>query len=312
MLAGLREVAHYCPDDSHRMSLRRRSVLEKPDTPRGEDVVPTAELQYQEFPAPPALSDLVRCVWLLSGPAAAGRAPQPVVPDGCAEIVLNLAEPFRRLHDASGWEVQPRAMVVGQITQAVVIAPRGVVDVVGVRLQPWGAFAVLAVPAAELCELLLPLETLEAELARDLPGILSDQDAPSARATAVFEYIARRTRPARTSARARAIVAAATAQREPATVRGLATHLGLGERQVERELRRHVGLRPKMLLRIARFQRALAHARSDDTLSLSTIAARAGYFDQSHLTHEFRRFAACTPSEFFGRDRSLTDLFLSD
>jgi AraC-like DNA-binding protein len=272
----------------------------------------TGELEYHEFPAPPALTDVVRCVWLLSGPATAGGAPQPVVPDGCAEIVLNLADPFRRVRDSGGWEVQPRAMVVGQITGAVVIAPSGVVDLVGVRLQPWGAFSVLATPAAELCDVLVPLDALQAEMARDLPGALADERTPARRAASVFRYVATRTGRAQPTARARAIVDAATAHQESPTVRALATRLGLGERQVERELGRHVGLRPKMLLRIARFQRTLALARADETLRLSAIAARSGYFDQSHLTHEFRRFAACTPTEFLGRDRSLTDLFLSD
>jgi AraC-like DNA-binding protein len=272
----------------------------------------TGELDYREFAAPSSLADIVRCVWMLSGPASGGSVPQPVVPDGCAEVVLNLADPFRRFGRAGEWEVQPRTMVVGQITEAVVIAPGGVVDVVGVRLQPWAAFSALAVPAAELCELLLPLDTVHGKMARDLPDALVDQHTPAGRAGALFRYLAQRGRPARASVRARAIVHAATAGREPTTVRALSARLGLGERQIERELARHVGLRPKMLLRITRFQRALALARADETLTLSAIAARTGYFDQSHLTHDFHRFAACTPTEFLGRDRSLTDLFLSE
>jgi len=274
--------------------------------------VSSGELEYHEFAAPREVADVARCVWLLSGTAPAGAAPQPVVPDGCVEIVLNLAAPFRRFLSDGHTEVQPLSMVVGQITRAVVIAPSGVVDVVGIRLQPWGAFAMLPIPAAELSDLLLPLETLHAEMARDLPGTLAEQETPASRAAAVFRYVDRHARRSAISTRARAIVAEASGPEESATVRALARRLGLGERQVERELSRHVGLRPKMLLRIARFQRAIALARTDETLSLSAVAARSGYFDQSHLTHEFRRFAACTPSEFLGRDRSLTDLFLPD
>jgi len=272
----------------------------------------TEDLTYHEFPAPPSVSHVVRCVWLLSAPSSASAGPQPVIPDGCAEIVLNLADPFRRFDDRGGWHVQPSAMLVGQITEAVVIAPSGAVDIVGVRLQPWGAFALIPVPAADLCGHLLPLDALHAEMARDLPDVLAEQTSPSSRAAAVFGYLARRgsVRPAGT--RARAIVAAATAGEQPQTVRRLASLLGLSARQVERELARHVGLRPKMLLRIARFQRAVALARSHERLTLSAIAARSGYFDQSHLTHDFRRFAACTPTEFLGRDRSLTDLFLAE
>jgi AraC-like DNA-binding protein len=276
--------------------------------------MPMAELEYVEFSAPPPLSDVVRCVWLLSGPASATPVPQPVVPDGCAEVVLNLADPFRRFRAGDRWETQPRSMVVGQITEAVVIAPSGGVDLVGIRLQPWGAFSVLPVPATDLRDVLLPLDAIAADMARDLPDALREESTAVARAAIVFRYVAchaRRT-PASLRSRARAIVAEATRQPEATTVRCLAARLGLGERQVERELDRHVGLRPKMLLRIARFQRALSVARADETLTWSAVAARAGYFDQAHLTHEFRRFAACTPSEFLGRDRSLTDLFLAD
>jgi AraC-like DNA-binding protein len=271
-------------------------------------------VEYAEFAAPAWLADVVRCVWILSGPAAATLQPQPVVPDGCAEIVLNLADPFRRFRRSDLWETQPHSMVVGQITEAVVIAPSGGVDLVGIRLQPWGAFSVLQVPATDLRDALVPLDTITGDMARDLPGALREQSTPASRAATVFRYLerhARRSLPAPRS-RARAIVIEATRHAEAMTVRSLAARLGLGERQVERELARHVGLRPKMLLRIARFQHALAVARGNETLSWSAVAARAGYFDQAHLTHEFRRFAACTPSEFLGRDRSLTDLFLAE
>jgi len=271
-------------------------------------------VQYVEFSAPAQLSDVVRCVWVLSGSAAATPEPQPVVPDGCAEIVLNLADQFRRFAGGQAAETQPRSMVVGQITEAVVIAPTGSVDIVGIRLQPWGASSVLPLPAAELRDVLMPLDSVAPAMARDLPDNLREQPHATARAASVFRYLWRHTRCASSAprSRARAIVDEATHGSAAMTVRALAARLGLGERQVERELDRHVGLRPKMLLRIARFQRALALARADETLSWSAIAAQTGFYDQAHLTHEFRRFAACTPSEFLGRDRSLTDLFLGE
>jgi AraC-like DNA-binding protein len=291
------------------MALRRSPVLEEADTPES--------VEYHEFPPPAPLADVVRCVWTLAGPAAATPEPQPVVPDGCAEIVLNLADQFRRFGRDGTWETQPRSMVVGQITEAVVIAPTGVVDIVGIRLQPWGALSVLPIPAVELRDVLVPLDSLARSMACDLPDRLREQSHAAVRAATAFRYLSRYMHGASSSrvSRARAIVNEATRNGPNAdamTVRALAARLGLGERQVERELDRYVGLRPKMLLRIARFQRALAFARADETLNWSAVAARAGFYDQAHLTHEFRRFAACTPSEFLGRDRSLTDLFLAE
>jgi AraC-like DNA-binding protein len=271
-------------------------------------------VNYAEFPAPTSLADFVRCVWVLSGAVSVSAEPQPVVPDGCAEVVLNLADEFHRFDGVGTWEKQPRSMVVGQITEAVVIAPSGVIDIVGIRLQPWGAMSVLPIPAVELRDVLLPLESLASTMARDLPDQLREEDTAAARASTVFRYLSRQLRnvSSKPRARARAIVREATNGADPMTVRNLAARLGLGERQVERELDRHVGLRPKMLLRIARFQRALAVARADESLSWSAVAACSGFYDQAHLTHEFRRFAACTPAQYLGRDRSLTDLFLAD
>ena len=271
-------------------------------------------MEYLEFPAPAPLADIVRCVWLLSSSTSSSPEPQPVVPDGCAEIVLNLADQFRRFSGRAIWETQPRSMVVGQITEAVVIAPSGIVDIVGIRLQPWGVLSVFPVQAVELRDVLVPLDALASSMARDLPDQLREETDAAARASIVFRYLSRHVRTTSIGARgrARAIVNEATTASDPMTVRELAARLGLGQRQVGRELDRHVGLRPKMLLRIARFQRALAVARSDESLSWSAVAARTGFFDQAHLTHEFRRFAACTPSQYLGRDRSLTDVFLTD
>jgi methylphosphotriester-DNA--protein-cysteine methyltransferase len=70
--------------------------------------------------------------------------------------------------------------------------------------------------------------------------------------------------------------------------------------------REEVGLTPKQLLRITRFQRALGIARMEPTLSWSAVAVRAGSFDQAHLIHESHDIAACTPATLLGREAELT------
>lgn len=69
---------------------------------------------------------------------------------------------------------------------------------------------------------------------------------------------------------------------------------GKSLRQFERDFRETVGVSPKLFARIQRFQRArvlLAHT----SLSLADVAAELAYTDQSHMSHEFRRFAGSTP-----------------
>jgi AraC-like DNA-binding protein len=53
---------------------------------------------------------------------------------------------------------------------------------------------------------------------------------------------------------------------------------------------------PKVFSRVQRFQAALRHAHRRPSVNLADLATAAGYFDQAHLTHEFRMLAGMPPS----------------
>jgi AraC-like DNA-binding protein len=57
-----------------------------------------------------------------------------------------------------------------------------------------------------------------------------------------------------------------------------------------------VGLRPKLLLRILRLQKAVELAESRRATQ-AHIALGAGYADESHMVREFRALAGVTPRE---------------
>lgn len=75
---------------------------------------------------------------------------------------------------------------------------------------------------------------------------------------------------------------------------------GKSLRQFERQFQQTVGVGPKLYARIERFQRA-ARRVSASTQSLAEIAAELGYSDQSHMSHEFRRFSGLPPAAYARR-----------
>jgi AraC-like DNA-binding protein len=75
----------------------------------------------------------------------------------------------------------------------------------------------------------------------------------------------------------------------------LALRCKVSTRHLANLSRTWVGLSPKALARVVRFQRFLAQIESVPEESAAARAAELGYFDQAHLTREVSQFFGATP-----------------
>jgi len=82
---------------------------------------------------------------------------------------------------------------------------------------------------------------------------------------------------------------------EGEAVYATARKLGVSERQLRNLFDRLVGVSPKQFARLQRVRLVLTDVRRGD---LAGLAARAGYFDQSHMTTEFRRLVGVPPGAY--------------
>ena len=283
---------------------RSRSVLYERELAMNET------LRYHELAPPAHLQPYVRCVWRLTGPGSAVSSPEPIIPDGCVELVINLADPFIRNVPGAASHEQPRRLVAGQLSRAITIQPSGRIDLWGVRFHPWSAAAFLGVSGAELRDQLFALDEVSPLLDSAFRGLGEEPERQCL--TLIWEtletYVSQSRRLDRT---ATGLANIAISLAESASVRELARQAGVGARRVQVLFRDEVGLTPKQLLRINRFQRALAIARAKPDLSWSAVASAAGYYDQAHLIRESRDIAGCTPATLLGRDAELTEVFLA-
>jgi AraC-like DNA-binding protein len=86
---------------------------------------------------------------------------------------------------------------------------------------------------------------------------------------------------------------------EVTRVADLAAHAGLTERSLQRLVEQRVGLSPKWLIQRRRLHDAVEGLKAGEQ-SLADMAARLGYADQAHFTHDFRTVTGMTPGEFLG------------
>ena len=84
---------------------------------------------------------------------------------------------------------------------------------------------------------------------------------------------------------------------ESKTVSDVAAAAGLTTTQLERSLRRALGISTKQLMLRFRLEMALACLRSTDS-SMAQIANECGYYDQSAFTRQFRRVVGMSPGAY--------------
>lgn len=273
-------------------------------------------MHYQEFEPGQALGGRVR-YWRLTGHDTGAEA-EPVLPDGCVELIVHLGTPFLLERDGRR-ERQPRALCAGPGTVPVRLVPDGRIDVIGVRFEAGALAECTGIPARTLVDRLPALDEIEPGLARGLaeelaePRVGEDWRAVlDRRLGAAFDAhrgarIAARAEPAR-----RTIAGAVARLRATGGCVGvaeLARAANLSPRQLERCFRERVGLGPKTFARLVRFQRALGLLRGPRA-SLARVAAQAGYYDQAHMVRDFRQFAEASPSRFLATEPEFAKHFV--
>lgn len=247
----------------------------------------------------PSLAPVVDHLWHFTGQMSLPR--ERLFPGGYLEIILHLGPRFSDV-DARGATAGefPLACLSGLLTRpAVIQAPTGVCTVLGIRLRPVGAWILFGGAANEALDQTIDLCDLDrAELA----ARCSDAPDATARFRVVERWIVARI--ARAPMASRSVVASARRIEETngsVSIDDVRNDTGLSRARFVEEFRRHTGLTPKRYARMLRFRRALTLMHRGR--SLSNVALYTGYFDQSHLSADFREFANMTPGEFLRTTR---------
>ena len=269
-------------------------------------------MDYREFGPVEALAPYVDRLWTLVGPADAGHADGHVIlPDGRPELVLHLGDPFERVAPG-GSTRQASVLLAGQLTEQLVLRPTGRVAALGVRFHPFGAAACFAVPQQQLAGCTPAIDDLSPLLSASMARVRSQTDDVCEAVALVQEALIAHVDGARIDVRIRRAAGLIERSNGRLSIDTVASTVGTSRRHLERQFLHTVGLGPKRLARIARFQRALRLMGPENQGSGAATAAACGYADQPHFIREFRRLAGCAPSEHLLKRGELTGFFVGE
>jgi AraC-like DNA-binding protein len=269
-------------------------------------------MNYRETFPSKNLAGYIKRFWSLEyNPTGHASEPETVLPDGCPEIVFNLSDRFERIN-RNGREIQPSTLFAGQMMRSIVIRPTGRVRLFGVRFHPTGAFPLGGFSMHEMTDQTIGVDSVLGSDGSELEARIREAESFESRIAAFEMYFVRKLaalqRDDDVASYAASLIVGSGGL---ITISRLSESLGVSERRLERRFRSRVGISPKMLARIVRFQSLLGLIQKAKTPGILDASLELGYYDQSHAIRDFREFSGTTPLGYFQMTHGLSDVFTS-
>ena len=256
----------------------------------------------QRFPAGPELEPWIEHLWTVDW----DRGDAPAV----ASAVIS----FPALHLTAEWgrpgEVRhgvplPATLLHGTVSRVFRVELAGAGSVVGARFRPGGSTAWTGTDAVALTDRAVPAADLLAPALAVLHETLAGLE-PAERAARLRAVLTEH-RPAPGTADVALTDLVARMAADPGLVRveQVVELSGWSVRTLQRRFRRELGVSPKWVLARFRLQEAALAIERDPALDLAALAVRLGWYDQAHLTNDFRRMLGETPGQYAARAHAL-------
>lgn len=247
----------------------------------------------------PALVPLVANLWFGEGSVSYQR--DRILPSGQSQLLINLGPtqyrietgpPERRVPFRDVWY---SALHQGPIDTE---APHGNI-LLGVTFRSHGTYPWLGETLADLAGQVVPLADIIGNDVLALRERLLNCPSLEGRFDQVQDWIVGRlsaTRAVHPAVQWMIDRLAASGGRE--SVDALARSAGYSRKHVAHLFERQIGMGPKALARVLRFRKALGLLQGNHPPTWAALAHQCGYYDQAHLSNEFRRLTGLSPREF--------------
>jgi AraC-like DNA-binding protein len=222
------------------------------------------------------------------------------VPTTLVPLILNFGSSWAAADEPDGRRELHDSFVAGLYDRSMYVAASGPASCVQVNLTPLGAHMLLGVRMSELANRIVSVDDV-APTVGSLVDRLEEHDSWQRRFELLDDVLARRLANAHIPPDDVAFAWAALERTDGrAPIGWICEQLGRSRRHLAARFREQIGLPPKTVARIMRFDRAVALIDGGGA-TLAEVAFECGYFDQAHMNRDFRQFAGTSPAAFAPR-----------
>src|SRR5688572_26603987 len=261
-------------------------------------------MNYQTFHPHPDLDALIKCYWILEVHAGNDSGKQRIVPDGCIEMIFILGDDIKRYTSEDKFLIQPRAMVLGQITEPLFIEPIGYVNSFAIRFYPYGFASFVRTPIKKLANKETPITSLFGEKrSKELvQKIIQAQDTKERIEIIEGFFLDMLNDKTVIDGIVKTTIDTILLTKGGSPINTILKNNLSKRRQLERKFIKQIGISPKQLGKVVRLQTALKMLLNQQSESLTKIAYESEYYDQAHFIKDFKEFTGTNPKDFLANE----------
>lgn len=257
-------------------------------------------MTYHEIKPGKPLQPYVKCYYVYESDSTVAFE-DTVFPSGNTEIIFNLGAGNWHTFNGETFVTTPPVELWGQLVRPLAIKSTGQNTMLGIRLLPHGAAAILNDNISLFNNQVSSFSDINGKNVRTLHNQLLETRSWHKRIALIETFLLQQlTLSAKRLPKLAVIndlMYALRRQEASVTMESMATRYGITARYMQQLFVQHTGLTPKLYSQINRFQKSLQLVTAGED-SLTAIAYECGYADQSHFIKEFKSFTGYTPSAY--------------
>ena len=244
-------------------------------------------MSYAEYTPHPELSRYIQCFWHYKSDDSSDN-PSVIIPDNCSDILIDVSQ-----------QGKISSLFTGTMTKPILSSRK---QLIGIRFKPGYAYSFFGIPMKEFTDLIVELDDFWKDTDRLEQGINSHDDIFQRINYLQNMLISRQYKflPIHAGlSNALQIISYNTGFN---SVEKLGSETGISRQHLRRIFLDYVGINPVQYMRISRIRKTIKQIRNEKKHpNMSSIAQDLGYYDQSHMIMDFRKFTGSPPNKFFSK-----------
>jgi AraC-like DNA-binding protein len=218
------------------------------------------------------------------------------------EVIINLGSPHLvvDLEHPERSEVFRESWIAGIQRRFLVIEAVREDNLVGIRFKPGGAYPFFRMSMEALSNDVVELDLLDRAFFAELRERLLGAPSRDERVRIVEDMLLSRLDWRRADdRRVRGVMDALDRGGSSISIASACSAVGCSQKHVIQLFRERVGMAPKLLSRVLRFDAVIRGVQGQPRIRWTDVAPRFGYFDQAHLIADFQEFAGASPTGYW-------------